>query len=57
MRDLTVGIVVCLLMGAAAGAQTSDAQLVAPIQKFIDSFNKGGISRAPRQRTRLKRIW
>jgi hypothetical protein len=46
MRDLTVGIVVCLLMGGAAGAQTSDAQLVAPIQKFIDSFNKGDIASA-----------
>jgi hypothetical protein len=46
MRDLTVGIVVCLLMGAAAGAQTSDAQLIAPIQKFIDSFNKGDIASA-----------
>ena len=46
MRDLTVGIVVCLLMGAAAGAQTPDAQLIAPIQKFIDSFNKGDMAGA-----------
>jgi len=46
MRDLTVGMVVCLLMGAAAGAQTSDAQLIAPIQKFLDSFNKGDIAGA-----------
>lgn len=46
MRDLTVGMVVCLLMGAAAGAQTSDAQLIAPIQKFIESFNKGDMAGA-----------
>lgn len=46
MRDLTVGIVVCLLMGAVAGAQTSDPQLIAPIQKFIESFNKGDMAGA-----------
>jgi hypothetical protein len=33
-------------MGAAVGAQTSDAQLIAPIQKFIDSFNKGDMAGA-----------
>jgi len=41
MRDLTLGVLACLLLGAAAGAQTADPQLIAPIQKFIDSFNKG----------------
>ena len=41
MRYLTTGAVVCLLIGAAASAQTPEAQLMAPIQKFIDSFNKG----------------
>ena len=41
MRVVTFGTVMCLLMGVAAGAQTPDAQLIAPIQKFIDSFNKG----------------
>jgi hypothetical protein len=46
MRDLTLGMIVCLLMGATAGAQTPDAQLIAPIQKFIDSFNKGDIAAA-----------
>ena len=46
MRDLTVGMVVCLLMGVAAGAQTSDPQLIAPIQKFIESFNKGDMAGA-----------
>jgi ketosteroid isomerase-like protein len=33
---------VCLaVVGTAAGATAADAQLAAPIQKFIDSFNKG----------------
>jgi len=41
MRVVTFGTVMWLLMGVAAGAQTPDAQLIAPIQKFIDSFNKG----------------
>jgi hypothetical protein len=46
MRNLTLGVVVCLLMGAAVGAQTPDAQVIAPIQKFIDSFNKGDMAAA-----------
>jgi ketosteroid isomerase-like protein len=46
MRDLALGMAVCLIMGAAAGAQTPDAQMIAPIQKFIDSFNKGDIAGA-----------
>ena len=41
MRVVTIGTVMCLLMGVAAGAQTPDPQVIAPIQKFIDSFNKG----------------
>jgi ketosteroid isomerase-like protein len=41
MRHLTSGVVVWAFMGVAASAQTLDAQLMAPIQKFIDSFNKG----------------
>ena len=41
MRRLTLGAVAWLLMGALAGAATPDPQLVAPIQKFMDSFNKG----------------
>jgi ketosteroid isomerase-like protein len=28
-------------MGAAAGAAAEDSRVMAPIQKFIDSFNKG----------------
>jgi hypothetical protein len=30
-----------LSLAGVAGAQAPDAQLIAPIQKFIDSFNKG----------------
>jgi ketosteroid isomerase-like protein len=46
MRYLTLGVVVWLVMGAAASAQTTDAQLMAPIQKFIDAFNKGDMAGA-----------
>jgi hypothetical protein len=41
MRYLTLATVVCACLGASAGAQTPDSPLMAPIQKFIDSFNKG----------------
>jgi hypothetical protein len=41
MRRVTLGVVVWCFIGAAAGAQAQDAQLMAPIKKFIDSFNKG----------------
>jgi ketosteroid isomerase-like protein len=41
VRHLALGAVVLwLLVGAAVTAQTPD-DLMAPIQKFIDSFNKG----------------
>jgi ketosteroid isomerase-like protein len=33
-------------MGAALSAQTPEAQLMAPIQKFMDSFNKGDMAGA-----------
>ncbi len=46
MRYLTVGVVVWFVIGAAASAQTADAQVMAPIQKFIDSFNKGDTAAA-----------
>jgi ketosteroid isomerase-like protein len=46
MRFLTLGTIVCAWMVAGAGAQAPDAQLMAPIQKFIDSFNKGDIAGA-----------
>ena len=41
MRYLTLGAVLWCVMGAAASAATPDAQLMAPIQKFVDAFNKG----------------
>ncbi len=46
MRHLTIGVFVCALMGAAVSAQAPDAQVTAPIQKFIDSFNKGDVEGA-----------
>ena len=41
MRNVTLGTIVCLLTATAAGAQTTNAQLMAPIQKFVTAFNKG----------------
>jgi len=41
MRYLTLATFVCAFLVAPAGAQAPDSQLMAPIQKFIDSFNKG----------------
>ena len=46
MRRVTRGAVLWLAVGAAASAATPDAQLMAPIQKFIDSFNKGDAAAA-----------
>lgn len=40
-RYLILGGIVGLVMGTPARAQAPDPQLIAPIQKFIDSFNKG----------------
>ena len=41
MRILAVAVMVWCFLGAPASAQTADAEVMAPIQKFIDSFNKG----------------
>ena len=41
MRYLTLVTFVCAFMVAPLSAQAPDPQLIAPIQKFIDSFNKG----------------
>jgi hypothetical protein len=47
MRTLAVAsVLIWGVLGAPAGAQTSDAELMAPIQKFIDSFNKGDVAAA-----------
>jgi len=44
MRHLSLGAALCLALGAPAGA--ADAQLMAPIQKFMDTFNKGDMAGA-----------
>jgi len=41
VRKVVIGAVVWCALGAVAVAATPDPQLLAPIQKFIDSFNKG----------------
>lgn len=45
MRHLIVGVLTCL-MGAAASAQAPNAEVMAPIQKFMDAFNKGDMAGA-----------
>ena len=48
MRHLTLVATVCLAMGmtSAAQAQATDPQVVAPINKFLDAFNKGDMAGA-----------
>lgn len=46
MRSLILSVLVLCVMGAAAGVATADDQLMAPIKKFIDSFNKGDMAGA-----------
>lgn len=48
MRHLTLGalVCVCVSLGSSMQAQTADPQLMAPINTFIDSFNKGDIAGA-----------
>jgi ketosteroid isomerase-like protein len=46
MRYLSLVVVASVLACAPAVAQAPDAQLMAPIQKFIDSFNKGDAAAA-----------
>jgi ketosteroid isomerase-like protein len=41
MRFLTLAVLVWCVVSAPARAQTADAELMAPIQKFVDAFNKG----------------
>lgn len=41
MRCLILGAVLWCVMAAATGAAAAEDPLMAPIQKFIDSFNKG----------------
>ena len=46
MRHLMPGAVVWLVLGAATSAGTPDPELMAPIQRFVDSFNKGDTAAA-----------
>jgi SnoaL-like domain len=48
MRYLTLGAIVCVCVGigAAAQAQTADPQLMAPINTFMEAFNKGDMAGA-----------
>jgi ketosteroid isomerase-like protein len=41
MRILSMAALVSIALAVPARAQTADADLMAPIQKFVDSFNKG----------------
>jgi ketosteroid isomerase-like protein len=41
MRYTLLAAVMCVAMGTAGAAQAQDAQLMAPIQKFLEAFNKG----------------
>ena len=48
MRYLTLGAIACLCVGigAAARAQTTDPQVMAPINTFMEAFNKGDMAGA-----------
>jgi ketosteroid isomerase-like protein len=49
MRYLTLAALVCFVVvgsGATAQAQTPDPQIVVPINKFLDAFNKGDMAGA-----------
>ena len=48
MRHLTLGAIVCACVGIgpAVQAQTTDPQLMAPINKFLEAFNKGDMAGA-----------
>lgn len=41
-----LGVALCALTAAAAGAQTATADVVAPLKKFMDAFNKGDMAGA-----------
>ena len=48
MRHLTLGALVTLFVGIGTGvqAQTTDPQIMVPINKFLDAFNKGDMAGA-----------
>jgi ketosteroid isomerase-like protein len=46
MRVLTFAALMWVVIAAPTNAQTADADVMAPVKKFIDSFNKGDIATA-----------
>jgi ketosteroid isomerase-like protein len=46
MRTVIVGLAMCALMAANAGAQAPPPDLMTPVQKFMDAFNKGDMAGA-----------
>ena len=50
MRHVILGAMVCVCLGLGLGsavhAQATDPQLIAPINKFVDAFNKGDMAGA-----------
>lgn len=46
MRYLALGVLACLCLGTSAQAQTPDPQMMAPINTFIDTFDKGDMAGA-----------
>ncbi len=43
---IVFGAILCCVVAAAAGAATPEAGPLAPIQKFVDSFNQGDVAAA-----------
>lgn len=46
MRPLTFAVLACFAVAAPGSAQAPDAELMAPIRTFVDSFNKGDAAAA-----------
>jgi ketosteroid isomerase-like protein len=46
MRYLAVAALVCCGAGASVAAQANDPQVMGPIKKFVDTFNKGDMAGA-----------
>jgi ketosteroid isomerase-like protein len=46
MRYLALGALVCLCASASLRAQAADPQVMAPITKFVEAFNKGDMAGA-----------
>lgn len=46
MKHLALAALACLCIAPAAQAQTTDPQVMAPITKFMETFNKGDVAGA-----------